>query len=101
MTVGTVEQDSKSEGAQSPQASPKPRIFKVRDPRWLQVQVCREFLSSAAGRCNRSDNECNFAHPPENCLVENGKVTACFDAMKVSGGQLLKTNLYIIYDKTK
>ena len=54
----------------------------VKDPRWLQVEVCREFQR---GKCTRAETECRFAHPDENVQVENGgRVTACFDSMKVS-----------------
>jgi muscleblind protein len=53
----------------------------VKDPRWLQVEVCREFQR---GKCTRAESECRFAHPDENVQVENGgRVTACFDSMKV------------------
>eukprot|EP00794_Sanderia_malayensis_P011030 gene11030-12194_t len=77
MTIG---QDTKSQdGPSSPQTSPKPPSLKVRDPKWLQIQVCHEF---SLGKCTRGDTECSSAHPPSNCLVEHGKVTACFDAMK-------------------
>ncbi len=53
----------------------------AKDPRWLQVEVCREFQR---GKCTRAESECRFAHPDENVQVENGgRVTACFDSMKV------------------
>lgn len=59
----------------------------VKDPRWLQVEVCREFQR---GKCTRSDAECRFAHPDETVQVENGgKVTACFDSMKVKNLNVL------------
>lgn len=51
-----------------------------KDPRWLQVEVCREFQR---GKCSRKDDECRFAHPPAHVLIQNGRVTACFDSMKV------------------
>lgn len=46
----------------------------------LQVEVCREFLR---GQCARSDQECKFAHPPPNVDVQQGRVTACYDSIKV------------------
>ena len=59
----------------------------VKDPRWLQVEVCREFQR---GKCTRSDAECRFAHPDETIQIENGgKVTACFDSMKVNNWVVL------------
>ncbi|XP_028405509.1 muscleblind-like protein 3 isoform X2 [Dendronephthya gigantea] len=55
-------------------------VNNVKDPRWLQVEVCREFQR---GKCTREVSECRFAHPDENVQVENGgRVTACFDSMK-------------------
>lgn len=53
----------------------------VRDTKWLTLEVCREFQR---GTCSRSDTECKFAHPSRSCHVENGRVIACFDSLKVS-----------------
>ncbi|EGT44761.1 hypothetical protein CAEBREN_06301 [Caenorhabditis brenneri] len=55
------------------------QVFNVKDSRWLQVEVCREFLR---GQCARSDQECKFAHPPPNVDVQQGRVTACYDSIK-------------------
>lgn len=52
----------------------------VRDTKWLTLEVCRQFQR---GNCSRSDEECKFAHPPKSCQVENGRVIACFDSLKV------------------
>lgn len=53
-----------------------------KDSFWLQLEVCREYQRS---RCTRSDGECKFAHPPTNVEVQsNGRVTACYDSIKVS-----------------
>lgn len=52
----------------------------VRDTKWLTLEVCREFQR---GTCSRSDAECKFAHPSRSCHVENGRVIACFDSLKV------------------
>ncbi|VDD92041.1 unnamed protein product [Enterobius vermicularis] len=51
----------------------------VKDSRWLQLEVCREFQR---GQCSRSDEECKFAHPPPHVDVQNGRVTACYDSIK-------------------
>lgn len=56
-------------------------IMNVKDSRWLQLEVCREFQR---GQCSRTDQECKFAHPPPHVDVQNGKVTACYDSIKVS-----------------
>uniref|UniRef100_A0A8C4QX45 C3H1-type domain-containing protein n=1 Tax=Eptatretus burgeri TaxID=7764 RepID=A0A8C4QX45_EPTBU len=50
-----------------------------KDAAWLTVEVCREFQR---GTCPRTPEECRYAHPPEGCHVENGRVTACFDSLK-------------------
>lgn len=52
---------------------------KVKDPRWLRVDICRDF---AAGKCKRLETECRFAHPKKDCVSENSKVTVCYDSMK-------------------
>ncbi|XP_064455707.1 muscleblind-like protein 2a isoform X11 [Ornithodoros turicata] len=51
----------------------------VKDSRWLQLEVCREFLRN---KCSRQDTECKFAHPPPNVEVQNGRVIACYDSIK-------------------
>ncbi|XP_062843725.1 muscleblind-like protein 1 isoform X9 [Trichomycterus rosablanca] len=51
----------------------------IRDPKWLTLEVCREFQR---GTCSRTDGECKFAHPAKSCQVENGRVIACFDSLK-------------------
>ena len=55
-------------------------LLNQKDSRWLQLEVCREFQRN---KCSRTDSECKFAHPPENVEVQNGKVTACYDSIKV------------------
>ena len=52
----------------------------MRDTKWLTLEVCREFQR---GTCSRSDQECKFAHPAKSCQVDNGRVIACFDSLKV------------------
>lgn len=61
-------------------------LLNGKDSRWLQLEVCREFQRN---KCTRPDTECKFAHPPANVEVQNGRVTACYDSIKV-------TNRYII-----
>lgn len=56
-------------------------LLNGKDSRWLQLEVCREFQRN---KCSRSDTECKFAHPPANVEVQNGRVTACYDSIKVS-----------------
>ncbi|XP_071797947.1 uncharacterized protein [Asterias amurensis] len=51
----------------------------VRDTQWLMLEACREFQR---GACKRSDTECKYAHPAKSVVVENGRVTACFDSLK-------------------
>ncbi|XP_040600928.1 muscleblind-like protein 2 isoform X6 [Mesocricetus auratus] len=55
-------------------------VAPVRDTKWLTLEVCRQYQR---GTCSRSDEECKFAHPPKSCQVENGRVIACFDSLKV------------------
>lgn len=59
-------------------ASEKP----VRDSSWLELEVCRDFQRLV---CPRSAEECRFAHP-ESGVVKDGKVTCCYDFLKVSSG---------------
>ena len=56
-------------------------LLHQKDSRWLQLEVCREFQR---GKCTRPDSECKYAHPPPNVEVTNGRVTACYDSIKVS-----------------
>ncbi|XP_076181236.1 protein muscleblind isoform X15 [Ptiloglossa arizonensis] len=55
-------------------------LLNGKDSRWLQLEVCREFQRN---KCTRPDTECKFAHPPHNVEVQNGRVTACYDSIKV------------------
>ena len=55
-------------------------LLNQKDSRWLQLEVCREFQRQ---KCTRCDAECKFAHPPANVEVQNGRVTACYDSIKV------------------
>ena len=65
-----------------------------RDSTWLELEVCREFLR---GDCSRSAEECRFAHPTGSVIVKDGKVTCCFDNLKVGQIHLvvvLKQNIH-------
>ncbi|KAF5898880.1 muscleblind-like protein 1 isoform X8 [Clarias magur] len=55
-------------------------VTPIRDTKWLTLEVCREFQR---GTCSRPDSECKFAHPAKSCQVENGRVIACFDSLKL------------------
>ena len=55
-------------------------LLNVKDSRWLQLEVCREFQRN---KCTRPDAECKFAHPAANVEVQNGRVIACYDSIKV------------------
>ena len=59
-------------------------LLNGKDSRWLQLEVCREFQRN---KCTRPDTECKFAHPPANVEVQNGRVTACYDSIKVKNHQ--------------
>jgi len=61
-------------------------LLNGKDSRWLQLEVCREFQRN---KCSRPDTECKFAHPPANVEVQNGRVTACYDSIKVSHLEIL------------
>lgn len=67
-------------------------LLNGKDSRWLQLEVCREFQRN---KCSRQDTECKFAHPPANVEVQNGKVTACYDSIKVSSAYKTYTYLYL------
>lgn len=60
-------------------------LLNGKDSRWLQLEVCREFQRN---KCSRPDTECKFAHPPATVEVQNGRVTACYDSIKVSGSDI-------------
>ncbi|KRZ04625.1 Muscleblind-like protein, partial [Trichinella zimbabwensis] len=61
-------------------------LMNVKDSRWLQLEVCREFQR---GQCARSEGECKFAHPPSHVEVQNGRVTACYDSIKPGTNAIL------------
>ena len=53
----------------------------TRDSSWLELDVCREY---SRGDCSRTADECKYAHPTGSVVVKDGKVTCCFDFLKVS-----------------
>jgi len=55
-------------------------LLNGKDSRWLQLEVCREYQRN---KCSRPDTDCKFAHPAANVEVQNGRVTACYDSIKV------------------
>lgn len=57
----------------------------AKDSRWLTLEVCREYQRN---KCTRTENECKFAHPPAHVEVQNGRVIACFDSIKVGASQV-------------
>lgn len=77
----TPETDESHDSAKTYESynSQRPRR-KVRDPTWLQVEVCREYLRQ---ECHRSAEDCKFAHPKSQCAIENGRVITCYDSLKV------------------
>lgn len=71
-------------------------LLNGKDSRWLQLEVCREFQRN---KCSRPDTECKFAHPPANVEVQNGRVTACYDSIKVSLN-LIRRDDFLLEGKT-
>ena len=63
----------------------------MKDSRWLTLEVCREYQRN---KCTRSDVECKFAHPPPHVEVQNGRVTCCFDSIKVSSQCSCRVSLF-------
>lgn len=51
-----------------------------RDPSWLKLDVCPEYLSE---NCLRNEEDCPLAHPSSNVNIVEGTVTCCFDFIKV------------------
>lgn len=70
-------------------------VTPIRDTKWLTLEVCREFQR---GTCSRPDTECKFAHPSKSCQVENGRVIACFDSLKVSKCYILFKDTQLMKD---
>ncbi|XP_056642458.1 protein muscleblind isoform X7 [Diorhabda sublineata] len=64
-------------------------LLNGKDSRWLQLEVCREFQRN---KCSRPDSECKFAHPATNVEVQNGRVIACYDSIKVR----ISVNLHLV-----
>lgn len=70
-------------------------VTPIRDTKWLTLEVCREFQR---GTCSRPDTECKFAHPSKSCQVENGRVIACFDSLKVSKCYIIFKDIQLMKD---
>ncbi|ESO05051.1 hypothetical protein HELRODRAFT_78557, partial [Helobdella robusta] len=45
-----------------------------------RLEVCRDYIDN---KCNRDENSCRFAHPPENIRISNGMVICCADSLQV------------------
>uniref|UniRef100_A0A2M4ARX4 Protein muscleblind n=1 Tax=Anopheles triannulatus TaxID=58253 RepID=A0A2M4ARX4_9DIPT len=73
-------------------------LLNGKDSRWLQLEVCREYQRN---KCSRPDTECKFAHPPANVEVQNGRVTACYDSIKVSNGRKMRNKNIIPAMRTR
>lgn len=58
----------------------------------MNLQVCREFQRN---KCTRPDTECKFAHPASNVEVQNGRVIACYDSIKVTQDTYSKFTLNV------
>ena len=61
----------------SPAACGKPS----RDSSWLELDICRDFQTE--GGCARRE-QCRFAHTNSSVVTRDGKVTCCYDFLKVS-----------------
>ena len=57
-----------------------PRNGRERDSSWLELEACREHLRQS---CSRQAEECRYAHPEQRIYVKDGKVTCCYDFLKV------------------
>ncbi len=68
-------------------------VLQGKDSSWLQLEVCREFQRN---RCTRSADDCRYAHPGSNVEINAGRVTACYDSIKVS---LAKSIIFFFYYK--
>ena len=76
-TITTQSSPATANGAAVSSLPAKP----PRDSSWLELEICREFLRQG---CSRSAEECRFAHPESNVITKDGKVTCCYDFLKVS-----------------
>jgi len=63
-------------------ASVSSSLRPVRDSSWLEVELCRDYQKDACPR----GHTCRFAHPQSRTImIKNGKVTCCYDFLKVCG----------------
>ena len=75
-----VETDGRSVDLDSSESSDPPSPKSSRDSSWLQVEVCRDFRRETCPR----GSQCRFAHPDAKVMGRDGKVTCCYDFLKVS-----------------
>ena len=89
IVTSTIPADETSESADTPVNSIDSGTASIvstsstkhtRDSSWLELEVCREFVR---GDCSRTAEECRYAHPTGSVIVKDGKVTCCFDYLKV------------------
>ena len=69
---GRAIQQTSAEGAGVPR--------RERDSSWLELDACREHLRQS---CPRQADECRYAHPEQGIYVKEGRVTCCYDFLKV------------------
>lgn len=79
LSVETGGLNGRSELASSESPDP-PSPKSSRDSSWLQVEVCRDFRRETCPR----GGQCRFAHPDAKVMGRDGKVTCCYDFLKVS-----------------
>ena len=87
---GDPQLSSSDAAPQSAVMSTSTRGASGRDSSWLELEVCREHSRLS---CPRTAEECRFAHPEPRITVKDGKVTCCYDFLKVRSvsGVLLPT----------
>ena len=76
VTSGTAVQQTSTEAA----STVVRRSGRERDSSWLELEACREHLRQT---CPRPADECRYAHPEPRIYVKDGRVTCCYDYLKV------------------
>lgn len=79
-TPGKTNGISGSNGTSVSASAFTPQQKTVRDSSWLELEVCRDYQRMS---CPRSPEQCRFAHPEQAVLVKDGRVTCCYDFLKV------------------
>ena len=65
-----------------------------RDSSWLELETCREHLQQT---CPRQADECRYAHPDPGIYVKEGRVTCCYDFLKVTRFYLAQSIVAIVH----